>query len=188
MKTCAKKIWPIVRKSRVLRTLVLLAVAFIVIALTLLYIGKSYGREAQGRKAEIQSDELMLQKLKAMAKAGQEYAVQKEYFDKKSFAGFEEVIPFIAYLEKLLSPIDPEAQITIKSPEGQIYMDHFADYSIQFKIKPEARGILYRALDQIYLSRFIVKPLSFTLYYNPNEQTERNDLDEVLMILRLYLK
>jgi len=127
--------------------------------------------------------------LQKMAKEEEKKVIQQSLFEKKSFSSYDEVIPFIAYLEKLFSAIDPEAQITIKSQEGQIFLDHFADYNVDLKMKPEGRDWLYKALDQLYGSRFIVKPMSFTMYYNPPASgTGNSELQEIILVLRLYIK
>lgn len=182
------KIGPIVKKSRFLRTLVMLCGIFVILSVVFLVRGVSVRQEEAKIRSKIQANDLSFANLQKMAKEEEKKAFQQSLFEKKSFSSFEEVVPFIAYLEKLFSAIDPEAQITIKSQEGQIFLDHFADYSVDLKMKPASRDWLFKALDQLYNSRFIVKPMSFTMYYNPSEGGGKNELQEILLVIRLYLK
>ena len=182
------KIGPIIKKSRFLRTLVLLCGIFILLLIIFLVKGVSVRQEEAKIRSKIQANGLAFENLQKMAKEAEKKAFQQSLFEKKSFSNFEEVIPFIAYLEKLFSAIDPEAQITIKSQEGQIFLDHFADYNIDLKMKSKGKEWLFKAMDQLYDSRFIVKPMSFTMYYNPLEGEEKNGLQEIILVIRLYLK
>jgi len=188
MKTQSQKMWSIVRKERKLRTLLLVGAICLAVAAVLGFMGHSRHQQEQKILSETQGNLQTYDKLQKIAEEEGKRAVQRGFFEKKSFASFEDVIPFIAYLEKLLSPIDPEAQITIKSPEGQIYLDHFADYAVHFKLIPGKKELLMKALEQLYDSRFIVKNLSFTMLYSPMEESEKNEFQEMLMSLRLYLK
>lgn len=180
--------WAIVKGERKLRVLLMLGILSAVLAMGLAFAGRTYSQEEARLKSETQQNLQAYENLRKIASEETIREVEKGLFEMKSFANFEEVIPFIAYLEKLLMPVDPEAQITIKSPEGQIFMDHFADYAIHLKAKPQAKKFFFRAMEEIYKSRFIVKPMSFTLYYSPLEEGEKNELQEALMVLRLYLK
>jgi hypothetical protein len=182
------KIGPIVKKSRFLRTLVLLGGIFVILSVIFMVQGQAVHREESKIRSQVQANDQAFVNLQKMAKEAEKKALQQSLFEKKSFSSFEEVIPFIAYLEKLFSAVDPEAQITIKSQEGQIFLDHFADYNVDLKMKPEGKEWLFKAMDQLYGSRFIVKPMSFTMYYNPLQGEGKNELDEVLLVLRLYLK
>ena len=188
MRMSIEKIGPIIKKSRLLRVLVLLCAIGFLLSAALLVRGYSVHREEVTIRSQIQANDLTFASLQKIAQEEERKALQRGLFEKKSFSNFEEVIPFIAYLEKLFSAIDPEAQITIKSQEGQIFVDHFADYSVDLKLKPTGKEWLYKALDQLYGSRFIVKPMSFTMYYNPMEDVGKNELQEIILVMRLYLK
>jgi len=188
MKIRFDKIGPIIKKSRFLRTLVLLSGIFAIVSVVFLVRGFSVRQEEAKIRSQIQANDLSYSNLQKMAKEEEKKVFQQSLFEKKSFSSFEEVIPFIAYLEKLFSAIDPEAQITIKSQEGQIFLDHFADYNVDLKMKPAGKEWLFKAMDQLYNSRFIVKPMSFTMYYNPLEGEAKNELQEIILVIRLYLK
>lgn len=189
MKNNTRKIGQIIKGDRVLRTLALLCVVFILCAVAFLWRGYANRKDERFQRGEIQKNELTFENLKKMAQAAEaKQGAGSGFFEKKSFANFEEVIPFIAYLEKLFTPLDPEAQITIKSQEGQIFVDHFADYSIDLKINPEKRDYLFKAMDQLFLSRFIVKVMSFSMVYSPVEGKTTNDLKGVSVVIRLYIK
>lgn len=189
MKNNVRKIGQIIRGDRVLRTLALLCVIFVLLGIGFLWRSVADRKEERLQRVQIQQNELTFENLKKMAQAAEaKQDAGGEFFEKKSFANFEEVIPFIAYLEKLFAPLDPEAQITIKSQEGQIFVDHFADYSIDLKAKPEKVDFLFKAMDQIFLSRFIVKVMSFSMVYIPSEEKQAGDLKGVSMVIRLYIK
>ncbi len=124
------KIGPIIKKNRLLRILVLLCGISVVLVVVFLAKGVSVRQEVTKIRTQIQANDLAYLNLQKMAQEAEQKAIKQSLFEKKSFSNFDEVIPFIAYLEKLFSAIDPEAQITIKSQEGQIFLDHFAETGV----------------------------------------------------------
>lgn len=183
-------LWPVIKNSRLLRTLGVTGIFCFIAALVFFSIFFSYRSKADAIEKKIEKNLQTLLSLQSAAKM-EEGAVPesgKERWSKKTFAAFEEVIPFIADLENLFSAIDPESSITIKSPEGQILLDHFADYSIRLNLNQDP-ALLFRAMEELDRSRFIIKTMAFNLYYKPSDKNEGiNDLREAYMVIRLYIK
>ena len=113
--------------------------------------------------------------------------IKEDLFQKKSFANYEEVVPFIAFLESLFTVIDPDAEVIIKSKENQIFIDHFADYTVYFEVN-ENKELIFKALDELDKSRFIINILNFSMDYKPAGDENLNQLSEVELVIRLFLK
>ncbi len=96
-------------------------------------------------------------------------------------------IPARTFLENLFSAVDPDAEIIIKSKENQIFIDHFADYTVKLEIK-EKKDLFYMALDELDKSRFIINILGFSMNYKPAEDRSINQLDEAELTIRLFLR
>lgn len=177
------KILPLVKKNKMLRTLSLLSVAFLVITGVLIVIAFSYEEKTQANQSEIEKNLTTLENLQTLIQEDPE----SDSSPKKSFAEYEEVIPFITFLENLFAVIDPKVEITIKSHESQIYIDHFADYQIRLKIG-ENKKIFFKALEELHESSFITHVLNFELDYKPEENEKLNQLSQVEFVIRLFLK
>jgi hypothetical protein len=188
MKSVYEMSRPIVLKSRVMRVLVLLGIIFLLISVALFIGGYRYRQEEVNLRAETQKNDLTFLGLQKMAEEEKKKESQTGLFEKKSFASYDEVIPFIAYLEKLLSVVDPNVLVSIKNQEGEIFLNHYADYNVDLKLQPGGAENLFSALDLLYDSRFIVKPLDFSMSYNPLEGQATNVLGEVTLDFRLFLK
>ncbi len=180
------KIWPIIKKNRFLRSLSLLISLLILLMIFLIAAAFSYRQKIDLNEAEIRKNITLFQSLNSIALVEGQTAPVDDLFLKKSFASTEEVIPFIAFLESLFSSIDPNAEVIIKSRESQIFLDHFADYTVSFYIQD--KDMLYGALDKLEESRFIINILNFYLNYKSSEDGETNHLDEAEFTIRLFLK
>ena len=181
------KIWPIVKRNKILRSLSLLIGLLIVLIAVLISTFLSYQQKIQINHEEIDKNLILFESLQNIAQAEIQESTENNLFQKKSFASYEEVIPFIAFLENLFSVIDPDAEIIIKSREKQIFIDHFADYSVHLEVKGN-KTLFYKALDELKQSRFIINILSFNVDYKPTGEDGLNQLDEVEFVIRLFLK
>jgi len=165
----------------------LLAVIFLLLTSVFLLVNFSYGKKIQVNQKEIAKNEqalLALQRLILNSENGK--GMDISLFQNKSFADYTEVIPFTALLENMFEKVDPEASISIKSHEDQIFADHFADYTI--KLKVENKEALLKAVEDLYNSRFITKVMNFSMDYTPTQNGKNNELSGIELSLRLYLK
>ena len=159
----------------------------IVLIVTLLSTLSSYQQKIQINNEEIDKNLILFKSLQNTAQVVAQEVVEDNLSQKKSFAEYEEVIPFITFLENLFSVIDPDAAIVIKSREKQIFIDHFADYSVSLEVKGN-KILFYKALDELKKSRFIINVLSFSMDYKPTGEDGLSQLDEVEFVIRLFLK
>lgn len=180
-----KKIWATILSNKLLRILFILNIVFVAILVIFFVFNQRFGHQIEVNQQEITKNEQSLVRLQQIL-LNQEGAPEIDLSQTKVFAEFEEVIPFISLLEDLFLPIDPESQISIKTREDQIFIDHFADYVIISKVGNKGR--LLQALKQLQDSRFILKLINFNIIYKPNEVADVSELDQIELTLRLYLK
>ena len=186
-KISPNKIWQIISKSRPLRVLGFLCIAFIIIILIFITISSIYGGKITASRNEIEQTKSTLANLQSIIEFGQEGEIDNELLESKQFADYQEVIPFITYLEGLFTAIDPKAELTIKSREEQIFIDHYADYKVSLKIG-QKKELFYKAFDELYNSKYITQLTNFAMNYKPTEDSEKNQLSDVEFTIRLFLK
>lgn len=167
-----------------LRTLSLINAIFILLIIIFLSVNFVYGNKITINQKQVQQNEQNLQSLQKLI-LNQGSDIDLDIFQNKSFADFSEVVPFIALLENMLYKIDPEASIIIRSQDEQIFIDHFADYKISLKIGSD-KTALYKALDELYNSRFITKILDFSINYPEKDISDSDGRFE--FTVRLFLK
>ena len=172
---------------RTLRTLSLLLFIFLVSTLTMAGLNVSYRDKIEVNQSEVSKNLQTLNQFQQMVDQEEEVHFASDLFQKKSFANYDEVIPFIALIENLFSTIDPKAEVTVRSQESQIFMDHYADYEVSVKIDGNVEA-LYKVLDEINDSRFITNLLEFTLDYKPVGEGQLNQMKIAQFSIRLFLK
>ncbi|QQR83177.1 hypothetical protein IPJ72_05225 [Candidatus Peregrinibacteria bacterium] len=182
--------WRILKGSRLLRTLIILIFIFFLAGIVLQWFRFSYRDQITQIQADIKKDEEAFIGLKRIIETSDQEIVGSDIslVANKAFADFEEVVPFIGFLENLFVPIDPEVQVIIRGQQSQIFMDHYADYHVSFKIPESFDQTLYEALYEIEKSSFITKLMSLDLKYNVVDQGQRSRLSTIEMSIRLYLK
>jgi len=186
-KNIFQKIWPITKKHKVLRTLCLLCVIFLLLICVFFALKLVYANRIEVNKKQIAKNEQELTALQRLILDTQnKNNLDISLFQDKSFASYDEVVPFIALLEKMFEKIDPKAEIVVKSQEDQIFIDHFADYNVKLKIND--KDAFFKALQELNDSRFIIKIMNFMMQYKTDETGKKNDLDETEFIIRLFLK
>ena len=173
-------------QKRILRILSALCIAGLIISIILISVSVSYNRKIASNDLIIQKAQDQLSNLQLLVAQSDQKEV-KETIGNKEFATYEEVVPFIGLLESLFSIIDKDASITVKTPEEQIFMDHYADYEVNLKIGSK-KDLFLKALDQLHSSRYITRIISFNLNYKPESEGGNNTLTDVLFDLRLYFK
>lgn len=182
--------WQILKKSRLLRTLFILIIAFALASIAITWFKFSYNDQIEVLKEEIKKDEEALVGLRRIVETSDQEIVGSDLSDvaNKAFADFEEVVPFIGFLENLFISIDPEVQVIIRGQQNQIFIDHYADYRISLSIPSGGTQALYDALAEVEKSTFITKLMSLDLKYDVIDQGQRSELGNVEMLVRLFLK
>lgn len=183
-----KKIINITKKDTVLRTLFLLISIFLILIIIFLAFSSSYKGKINNNLKNIDLNIKTLSQLEQIIAVDQVNNINEEIALNKKFANYNQVVPFITYLEDLFSIIDPNAVILVKSLESQIFSDHFADYTITFKVNDNMES-MFSILDILYKSEYILKLINFKMDYEQLETEEKtiNYLSEVYIKIRLYL-
>jgi len=184
-----KKMAEMVRKNRWLRVLLVLGILFLLFTIVFTYYFFIYRNRGEMLYADIEKNKASYTSLEAIlnTKEAAPKDSKENYSDKKAFADYEEVVPFISLLESLFSTVDHKAEITVKSREEQILTDHFADYNVNLKIT-QNKDLFFKALDELYNTRYIAKWMSFNVHYKTLENGTQNDLAEAEFVVRLFLK
>lgn len=179
------KIWQIIIRSKILRSLTLLILLLISVIVILGTVFFAYQNKIELSRKEISSNQVLLKSLEAIAQ--KEVVAESESLKRKAFTEYEEVIPFISYVEGLFFEVDPKAEVAIRSKQEQIFIDHFADYTVQLKIDKNIEK-LEKALSDLNQSRYITNILSLDMDYKPTGDEELNYLNQVRFTIRLFLK
>ncbi|MBU0727774.1 hypothetical protein KKA95_03755 [Patescibacteria group bacterium] len=188
-KSLIRKIWKVIKESMFLRILIISNAIFVLFIIVSLSSSAILHGKTNDDLQKIEEDKITLASLErlAMIEASESIeSTESGILIDKAFAGYDEVIPFIALLESLFSIIDQKADITIKSKENQIFLDHFADYTVNLEIDNNAE-LFFKAFDELYNSRFITRITSFALNYKTMETGGHNELKEAEFTIRLYL-
>ncbi|MCK5603698.1 hypothetical protein KAR91_17560 [Candidatus Pacearchaeota archaeon] len=179
------KIWQIVIHSKMLRSLTLLILLLIIAIGMLGTTFFSYEGKAELNREEITTNEALLKSLEVIAL--KEIVIEDESLSRKEFAEYEEVVPFISYVEGVFSEVDPKAEVAVRSKQEQIFIDHFADYTIQLKIDQNIDD-LKAALEELTESRYITNILKLSMDYKPTGDENLNYLNQVEFTIRLFLR
>jgi hypothetical protein len=163
----------IIIHNKLLRVIGLLNLIMIFGVIALCVINYSYNNKIQASMNEIQTSKQLEQSLKAVAQPAEIAQVQQDetsILTKKSFAKYEEVIPFVAILENLFSAID-----------------HYADYTASLKMDSDKKLLFFQVFDELYNSQFITDVIDFSISYSPESESNPSELNRAEIIIRLYL-
>ncbi len=184
------KAFIIIKNNKFLRILNLLSLLMIFGIITLCVINNSYNDKTQANINQIQTSKQLQQSLEAVvqpAETAQTQQTEASILTKKSFAKYEEVIPFVAILENLFSAIDPESEISLKSKEDEISANHYADYTASLKMDSGKIPLFFQAFDELYNSKFITDITGFSISYSPESEGNPSELNRAEITIRLYL-
>lgn len=181
-----QKIGPIIRQNKWLRIILLLNGVLIILIVLFTFFIRSYNQQTEENNRLILENQKKLAQLQQLA-AAEAPASPADNLQNKSLVDFNQVIPFIAFLEKLFAAVDKEAQVSIKTREDQIFSSRFADYRVIARAhNPTA---LFTALDQLQQSVFITHLIDFNLTYeSAGESSLSHRLNKVDLLIRLFLK
>ncbi len=169
-----------------LRTLSLLSIVFVALAVVFLFVNTSLASKIKANENLIAQNNQSVTGLQQLVFNSAGSNIDINLFKDKAFAGYEEVVPFIPYLEKLLLNVDSQAEVAIKSQEDQIFLDHYADYKLSMKVGDKNK--LFEAMDELHNSRFVTKIMNLTMHYKPNAEDDINGFADIELTIRLYLK
>lgn len=187
-KNLLTKMGSIIGGNKLLRIPTILNVALICLFFIFLFANFSYKEKIVLNLDEVQKNEKTLEDLKRVADEKGDHRPETYIdVDEKAFAPFEEVIPFITFLENKFLPIDPTAEITVKSRDEQIPIDHYADYSVRLKINKQ-KDRFFVVVDELHYSNFITKVLNFKMQYETDHESKQNRLAKAELVIRLYLE
>lgn len=175
----------IILKSKTLRVFSILSITFLILSITLASFAHSYENKIKTNDTKVQLTQKKLSDLQYLVNIETE-SDDDEILELKSFATYEEVIPFITFLESLFAIIDPNSEVTLKSNEKQIFIDHFANYKVNLETGTK-KELFFKALDELHNTQFITKLMGFTMNYRPTENNGGNELYEVEVDIRLFL-
>jgi hypothetical protein len=180
-----KKTIGMLLKQKTLRVTVLLIVIFALASLILLGVNNSLGKKIANNENQIQDIQIQLQELQQMTEEEVEKVDQR--VEGRSFAPYDEIVPFISLLEGLFAIIDNESKITIKNEEEQILINRYADYEVN--LNPGTKTDLFlKALNELHKSKYLTKVISFDINYAPDEKSSLNAIEDVNLTIRLYFE
>lgn len=182
------QILTIIKKSKILRTLNILMFLLLFLSIVLFISNKDISKKIKLNKKTMDENTIQLQTLKNIADSSLGYDTpDEELLNNKNFAAFEDVIPFISYLEELLQPIDEEVSVLVKAKEDQIIFDRYADYTVNIQLHNKLEQF-YEAIKKLNNSHFILNITNININYKPSFSDDSNVLSEITLKIRLFLK
>lgn len=173
-------------QKRSIRITLLLNALLLIIIITLVVIGHSYNKKINENENQIQDIKIQLDSLQKAA-SRVETETSDESIADRALAPYEEIVPFIGFLESLFGIIDKDSKITIRNEEKQIRINRYADYEIS--LKPGKKIELFlKALDGLYKSHYLTKIINFRINYTPAEAGASNSVDNISLVIRLYFE
>jgi hypothetical protein len=186
-KNTLMKAFIIIKRNKFLRVINILSIVMILGFITLAIINFSFKEKAAANINQIETNRQVARSLEAVLQNAGTVKAEESILTKKTFAEYDEVIPFVAMLEDLFSIIDPESEINIKGKEDEIYLNHYADYKVNLKVENGKKSLFFKALDELYNSKFITEVISFSVNYLPENEGDISQLNMADITIRLYL-
>lgn len=177
-------------QQKTLRVTILLIVILIVSCVALFATGYSFENKITENNKQIQDIQTQLKALQMAASepvAETEAEVTNEKIMGRALAPYDQIVPFISFLESLFGIIDKESKITIRDDENQIMINRYADYEV--KLKPgEKMDLFLKALDGLYKSKYLTKITNFEINYSPAEDGKDSKVESINLVVRLYFE
>jgi hypothetical protein len=166
--------------------MILLSLSLAIICIALFSVSYSFDKKTNGNKTQILSIQSQIKQLQMIAGEPQSEAVDKEIAG-RVLAPYDEIVPFISFLESLFAIIDKESKITIKDEEKQIMINRYADYGVELR-PGEKFDLFLKALDGLYTSKYLTKIMSFNINYLPAKDNSSNKVENISLVIRLYFE
>lgn len=181
----SKKTLAVILENKTLRTACILILLLVIITVVLTIINSGYSRKIEYNYIQIQDSQKQLTELQHII--DQEEEPIDNQAENRSFAPYDQIIPFISLLESLFAIIDPESKITIKNQEREIFINRYADYEISLR-PGEKIDLFLKGLDQLYSLKYLTKITDLAATYKPDEAGEKNEIDLINLTIRLYFE
>lgn len=173
-------------QQKTFRVTILLSVVFVIISMILLGLNFSYHKKITSNERQIQDAQMQLRELQNIVST-EEAGDMNQRIMGRTFAPYDEIVPFIGLLESLFAIIDMKSNITVRDEEKQIFINRYADYEV--RLNPGNKVDLFlKALDELYKSKYITKVTSFNINYSPDEKTSKNIIEDITLTIRLYFE
>lgn len=181
-----KKTIGLILNQKTVRVTILLSVILIMACVALFAVSYSFNNKIADNNKQILEIQTQLKTLQ-MAASEPEAEVTNDRTIDQALAPYDEIVPFISFLESLFAIIDKESKITIKNEENQIMINRYADYEV--KLNPgEKKDLFLKALDGLYKSKYLTKITNFKIDYLPTEDGKSSNIDNIDLVVRLYFE
>jgi cysteinyl-tRNA synthetase len=175
----------VILKNKTLRTACILIVLLLIIIITLLFVKSSYASKIAYNQKQIQDSQKQVQALEKII--NQNDATVTDETQGRSFATYDQIVPFISLLESLFSVIDPESKITVKNQEKEIFINRYADYEVSLQPKGKV-DLFLKGLDELQNLKYLTKIIDFAINYGPSESNQKNEIQDITLTIRLYFE
>jgi preprotein translocase subunit SecG len=182
----SKKTTKLIIRDKILRTTAILIILFTGLSITLFIMNMSYKDKIADNQTQIDDARLQLQKLQSVIQTEEE-SERDERAVGRSFAPYEEIIPFISLLESIFAAIDPGSKVTIRDNEKQIYINRYADYEVTLNPGNKVE-LFYKALNDLYQAKYLTKIINYNLSYIPGENGSASRIGSASLTIRLYFE
>ena len=181
-----KKMLGLILKQKTVRVTILLIFILVISCIALFTTSYSFENKIAENNKQIQEIQTQLKALQ-MAASEPEAEVGNEIIMDQALAPYDQIVPFISFLESLFAVIDKESKITIKNDENQIMINRYADYEV--KLSPgDKMDLFLKALDGLYKSKYLTKITNFEINYSPTEDEKSSKIEDINLVVRLYFE
>lgn len=182
----SKKTIALALRQKIIRIMLILSLLLIVICAVLLAITFTYNNRIRANDAQISDVQTQLKNLQTEANATESAATQ-ETLQERALAPYDQIVPFINFLESLFAIIDKDSKITIKDEENQIRINRYADYNVVLS-PGDKLDLFLKALDGLYKSKYLTKIINFEISYSPTDDGKNTKISEIDLTIRLYFE
>lgn len=184
--TLNRKTIGMILQQKTVRVTTALSLILILSCIALFGVTYSFNNKTAENTRQIQDVQAQLKSLQSAASEPVAEATD-ETISGRVLAPYDQIVPFISFLESLFAIIDKESKITIKNEENQIMINRYADYEV--KLKPgEKMDLFLKALDGLYKSKYLTKVTNFEIDYSPTEDGKESKIEDIILVIRLYFE
>lgn len=181
-----KRIIGLVLRQKTVRVALLLSGILLVVCIGLFSFSYSFNKKIAENDTQILDIQNQLKNLQMVA-SQPDPEITEEAIKDRVLAPYDQIVPFISFLESLFAIIDKDSKITIKNEEDEIMINRYADYEVRLQPR-DKMDILLKALDGLYESRYLTKITNFDVKYVPTEDEIGMEIGEISMVVRLYFE
>lgn len=182
-----KIIYASIAKNKLIRVMLLLSMLFVILTLILLFFNRSVKTRLSEDEKRIQEIQVQINNLNQNIMENKEALENDELIQKKGFASYDEIVPFISLLEDLFGLLDEKTSILIRDERDQIYSNRYADYEVKLDVGGNTEFFL-AALNELHNSKYITRVMNFNMNYNSFTESGVNELKTVSFVIRLFFE